>query len=88
MPFQGIQGGQYGAGAVQVVHTPTPEPCARCFLLGTNIRKPALEGGGDGGALVLTFAALLPAAAVLSAVTPTLARRQLLERSAGASVLS
>ena len=38
---------------------------------------PPLRGSGDAGALLVTFAALLPPAAVLSAVTPTLARLQL-----------
>ena len=48
---------------------------------------PALRGGGDAGALVVTFAALLPPAAVLSAVTPTLARLQLRDLSSSGTVV-
>ncbi len=47
---------------------------------------PSLRGGGDAGALVLTFAALLPAAAVLSAVTPTLAKLQLRDLGSSGTV--
>ena len=48
---------------------------------------PALRGSGDAGALVVTFAALLPAAAVLSAVTPTLARLQLRDLGSSGTVV-
>ena len=47
---------------------------------------PSLRGGGDAGALLLTFAALLPAAAVLSAVTPTLAKLQLRDLGSSGTV--
>ncbi|HEX5910998.1 MAG TPA: fused MFS/spermidine synthase, partial [Thermoleophilaceae bacterium] len=48
---------------------------------------PALRGSGDAGALVVTFAALLPPAAVLSAVTPTLARLQLRDLGSSGTVV-
>ena len=48
---------------------------------------PALRGSGDAGALLVTFAALLPPAAVLSAVTPTLARLQLRDLSSSGTVV-
>ena len=47
---------------------------------------PALEGSGDLGALAVTFASLMPAAAVLSAVTPTVAKLQLRELGSTGSV--
>ena len=47
---------------------------------------PALRGSGDAGALLVTFAALLPPAAVLSAVTPTLARLQLRDLGSSGTV--
>ena len=48
---------------------------------------PALRGSGDAGALLVTFAALLPPAAVLSAVTPTLARLQLRDLGSSGTVV-
>jgi len=47
---------------------------------------PPLRGSGDAGALLVTFAALLPPAAVLSAVTPTLARLQLRDLESSGTV--
>ena len=48
---------------------------------------PALRGGGDLAALVLSLMALLPAAAVLSAVTPAVAKLQLDDLEATGSVV-
>jgi MFS family permease len=48
---------------------------------------PSARGGGDVGALKVTFVALVPLAAVLSAVSPTVARLQLRDlRSSGTIV--
>ncbi|HEY3828263.1 MAG TPA: fused MFS/spermidine synthase [Solirubrobacteraceae bacterium] len=48
---------------------------------------PSARGGGDMGALEVTFAALVPLAAVLSAISPTVARLQLRDlRSSGTIV--
>ena len=47
----------------------------------------ALEGGGDEGALVIAFVALLPAATVLSAVTPVVAKVQLRDLASTGSVV-
>ncbi len=48
---------------------------------------PSAVGGGDIGALGVTFAALVPVAAVLSAVTPTVARLQLRDLQASGTVV-
>jgi spermidine synthase len=47
----------------------------------------ALAGGGDGAALTLALVALLPAATVLSAVTPVVAKLQLRDLEATGSVV-
>jgi hypothetical protein len=47
----------------------------------------ALEGGGDGGALLITLVALFPPATVLSAVTPVVAKLQLDDLRATGSVV-
>ena len=47
----------------------------------------AFEGGGDGGALLITLAALFPPATVLSAVTPVVAKLQLDDLRATGSVV-
>ena len=48
---------------------------------------PALRGGGDFAALVISLMALLPAAAVLSAVTPAVAKLQLDDLGSTGSVV-
>jgi len=48
---------------------------------------PALRGGGDAAALGVAVLALLPPAAVLSAVTPTVVRLQLRDLSASGTVV-
>jgi spermidine synthase len=48
---------------------------------------PWARGGGDTSALVVTFAALVPVAAVLSAVSPTVARLQLRDLQASGTVV-
>jgi SAM-dependent methyltransferase len=46
-----------------------------------------VQGGGDGAALTVTLVALFPSAAVLSAVTPTVAKLQLRDLDATGSVV-
>ena len=46
-----------------------------------------LQGGGDGAALTVTLVALFPSAAVLSAVTPAVAKLQLRDLDATGSVV-
>ncbi len=48
---------------------------------------PAASGGGDGAALTLALVALFPAAAVLSAVTPAVAKLQVRDLAATGSVV-
>jgi MFS family permease len=48
---------------------------------------PSARGAGDKGALEVTFAALVPLAAVLSAVTPTIARLQLRDLSQSGTIV-
>ncbi len=47
----------------------------------------ALEGGGDAGAFMITLIALLPAATVLSAVSPVVAKAQLRDLRTSGSVV-
>jgi MFS family permease len=48
---------------------------------------PSARGGGDAAAVGVTFAALVPVAAVLSAVSPTVARLQLRDLQASGTVV-
>jgi hypothetical protein len=48
---------------------------------------PSAQGGGDSAALAVTLVALLPPAAVLSAVTPAMARLQLRDLGSAGSVV-
>jgi spermidine synthase len=48
---------------------------------------PGARGGGDAAALAITFAALVPSAAVLSAVTPTVARLRLRDLRASGTIV-
>lgn len=48
---------------------------------------PVAQGGGDGAALVITALALLPPAAILSAVTPVAARLELRDLSRSGTVV-
>ncbi|MEA2320416.1 MAG: hypothetical protein QOF29_1937 [bacterium] len=66
-----IGGGVLGASTVPLVR-----------LLGTG-----LQNGGDGAALMITLIALFPAATVLSAVTPTVAKLQLRDLEVAGSVV-
>ncbi len=65
-----------GGGVLVIVTVPTVR------VLGS-----ALEGDGDAAAFVIALAALLPAATVLSAVTPTVAKVQLRDLAVTGSVV-